>query len=128
MDLKLHGKTALITGASKGIGRTTALTMAGEGVSLYLAARSGDELEAVKKEILSKHKVKVEIRPGDLSTTESMVQLANWAGAVDILFNNAGDIPGGPDRTRRSMRRIRTQPTPPRCPSATSAAAGHRRS
>jgi NAD(P)-dependent dehydrogenase (short-subunit alcohol dehydrogenase family) len=96
LDLKLHGKTALITGASKGIGRTTALTMAGEGVSLYLAARSGDELDAVKKEIQSKHKVKVEIRPGDLSTTESMVQLANWAGAVDILFNNAGDIPGGP--------------------------------
>jgi NAD(P)-dependent dehydrogenase (short-subunit alcohol dehydrogenase family) len=69
--------------------------MAREGVSVWLAARSGDELEAVKKEIVSKYKVKVEILPGDLSTTESMVELARWAGDVDILFNNAGDIPGG---------------------------------
>ena len=95
MDLKLNGKTALITGASKGIGRATALTMAAEGVSLHLAARSKDELETLQKEILSKHKVKVEIRAGDLSTTQSMVELAKWAGDVDILFNNAGDIPGG---------------------------------
>jgi NAD(P)-dependent dehydrogenase (short-subunit alcohol dehydrogenase family) len=95
VDLKLNGKTALITGASQGIGRATALTMANEGVSLYLAARSKDALEALKKEILAKHKVKVEIKPGDLSTTESMVELAKWAGDVDILFNNAGDIPGG---------------------------------
>jgi NAD(P)-dependent dehydrogenase (short-subunit alcohol dehydrogenase family) len=95
VDLKLSGKTALITGASKGIGRATALTMAAEGVSLYLAARSKDELETLEKEILSKHSVKVEIRVGDLSTTEAMVELAKWAGDVDILFNNAGDIPGG---------------------------------
>jgi len=95
VDLKLNGKTALITGASKGIGRATALTMAAEGVSLHLAARSKDELETLQKEILSKHKVKVEIRAGDLSTTQSMVELAKWAGDVDILFNNAGDIPGG---------------------------------
>lgn len=95
MDLKLNGKTALITGASKGIGRATALTMAAEGVSLHLAARSKDELETLQKEILSKHKVKAEIKAGDLSTTQSMVDLAKWAGDVDILFNNAGDIPGG---------------------------------
>jgi NAD(P)-dependent dehydrogenase (short-subunit alcohol dehydrogenase family) len=95
VDLKLGGKTALITGASKGIGRATALTMAAEGVSLYLAARSKDELETLKEEILSKHSVKVEIRAGDLSTAEAMVELAEWAGDLDILFNNAGDIPGG---------------------------------
>jgi NAD(P)-dependent dehydrogenase (short-subunit alcohol dehydrogenase family) len=96
VDLKLGGKTALITGASKGIGRATALTMAAEGVSLFLAARSKDELETVRREILGKHKVKVEIKPGDLSTSDSMVDLAKWASDVDILFNNAGDIPGGP--------------------------------
>jgi len=95
VDLKLGGRKALITGASKGIGRATALTMAAEGVSLYLAARSKDELEALQKEIAGKYKVGAEIRAGDLSTTKSMVELADWAGDVDILFNNAGDIPGG---------------------------------
>lgn len=95
MDLQLTGKIALITGASKGIGRATALTMAAEGVSLHLAARSGDELENLKTEILNKHKVSVTLYPGDLSTTESMVTLAKKAGDVDILFNNAGDIPAG---------------------------------
>ncbi len=95
MDLQLTGKTALITGASKGIGRATALTMAGEGVSLHLAARSGDELEKLKAEIVGKYKVSVTLHPGDLSTTDSMVKLAVKTGDVDILFNNAGDIPAG---------------------------------
>ena len=95
MDLELGGKTALITGASKGIGRATALCMAAEGCSLHLAARSGDELEKLHKDILGKHKVKVDLHPGDLSTTKSMVALAKAAGDVDILVNNAGDIPAG---------------------------------
>jgi NAD(P)-dependent dehydrogenase (short-subunit alcohol dehydrogenase family) len=95
VDLQLAGKTALITGASQGIGRATALTMASEGVSLHLAARSGDELEKLKAEILGKHKVGVTLYPDDLSTTDSMVALAQKAGEVDILFNNAGDIPAG---------------------------------
>ena len=69
--------------------------MAAEGCSLHLAARSGDQLDALKKEILSKHKVKVEVLPGDLSTTQSMVALSKAVGDVDILFNNAGDIPAG---------------------------------
>ena len=49
----------------------------------------------MRKEILAKHKVKVDLHPGDLSTTESMAALANAAGDVDILINNAGDIPAG---------------------------------
>jgi NAD(P)-dependent dehydrogenase (short-subunit alcohol dehydrogenase family) len=95
VDLQLAGKTALITGASKGIGRATALTMASEGVSLHLAARSGDELEKLKAEILSKYKIGVTLYPVDLSTTESMIAWSQKAGDVDILFNNAGDIPAG---------------------------------
>jgi NAD(P)-dependent dehydrogenase (short-subunit alcohol dehydrogenase family) len=95
LDLQLSGKSALITGASKGIGRATAVTFAAEGCSLHLAARSQDELEKLRKEILARHKVKVELHPGDLSTTESMVALSDRAGDVDILINNAGDIPAG---------------------------------
>lgn len=85
----------MITGASKGIGRATALTLAAEGCSVRLAARSGDELEKLRNEILAKHKVKVDLHPGDLSTTKSMTALADAAGDVDVLINNAGDIPAG---------------------------------
>jgi NAD(P)-dependent dehydrogenase (short-subunit alcohol dehydrogenase family) len=95
LDLDLAGKSALITGASKGIGRATALTMSAEGCSLHLAARSTDELEKLRKEILAKHKIKVDLHPGDLSTTKSVVALAKAVGDVDILINNAGDIPAG---------------------------------
>jgi NAD(P)-dependent dehydrogenase (short-subunit alcohol dehydrogenase family) len=95
LDLQLAGTTALITGASKGIGRATALTMAAEGCSLHLAARSGNELEKLRHEILKRHSIEVAIYPGDLSTTHSMVTLANAVGDVGILVNNAGDIPAG---------------------------------
>lgn len=95
MDLQLAGKSALITGASKGIGRATALTMAAEGCSLHLAARSGKELEQLQKDIRAQHRVEVDLHPGDLSTTQSMIALAEAVGEVDILVNNAGDIPAG---------------------------------
>ena len=95
MDLQLASKSALITGASKGIGRATALTLAAEGCSLHLAARSGDALATLRNEILAKHAVKVDLYPRDLSTTQSMVDLADGAGDVDILINNAGDLPAG---------------------------------
>jgi NAD(P)-dependent dehydrogenase (short-subunit alcohol dehydrogenase family) len=95
LDLQLAGKSALITGASKGIGRASALTMAAEGCSLHLAARSGKELEQLQKDIRAQHRVKVDLHPGDLSTTQSMIALAKAVGEVDILINNAGDIPAG---------------------------------
>jgi NAD(P)-dependent dehydrogenase (short-subunit alcohol dehydrogenase family) len=95
LDLQLAGKSALITGASKGIGRATALTMAAEGCSLHLAARSGKELEQIQKDIRAQHRVQVDLHHGDLSTTQSMIALAQAVGDVDILVNNAGDIPAG---------------------------------
>jgi NAD(P)-dependent dehydrogenase (short-subunit alcohol dehydrogenase family) len=95
MDLQLAGKSALVTGASKGIGRATAVTLAAEGCSVHLAARSSAELETLRRDILSKHKVQVALYPADLSTTKSMVVLAEAVGDLDILVNNAGDIPAG---------------------------------
>jgi NAD(P)-dependent dehydrogenase (short-subunit alcohol dehydrogenase family) len=95
LDLQLAGKSALITGASKGIGRATALTMAAEGCSLHLAARSGKELEQLQQDIRAQHRVQVDLHPGDLSSTQSMIALAQAVGDVDILVNNAGDIPAG---------------------------------
>ena len=95
MDLQLNGKSVLITGASRGIGRAAAATFAMEGCSLHLAARSAGEIESLRDEILGKHKLEVTLHPGDLSTTQSMVALARACGDVDILINNAGDIPAG---------------------------------
>jgi NAD(P)-dependent dehydrogenase (short-subunit alcohol dehydrogenase family) len=95
LDLQLQGKSALVTGASKGIGRATALALAGEGCSVHLAARSADALDELRNEILGKHKVRVDLHRGDLSSTQSMVALAGAVADLDILINNAGDIPAG---------------------------------
>ena len=51
MDLELKGKSALITGGSKGIGLATAMAFAAEGVSLHLAARSTGDLEGARDRV-----------------------------------------------------------------------------
>ncbi|BBK30398.1 NADP-dependent 3-hydroxy acid dehydrogenase YdfG [Stella humosa] len=96
MKLDLEGKTVLITGASKGIGLATAESFAREGCALHLAARDGTALAKAKDEIGAAHGVAVDIHVMDLSTPDSMVDLAGRCGAIDILINNAGDIPAGP--------------------------------
>ncbi|RWR29883.1 SDR family oxidoreductase [Sinirhodobacter populi] len=95
MQLDLAGKTALITGASKGIGAATARVMAQEGCNLHLAARNGEALVALKAEIEAAHGVTVTIHPMDLGSSEAMVALDAAAGEYEILINNAGDIPTG---------------------------------
>ncbi|HLR13345.1 MAG TPA: SDR family oxidoreductase [Burkholderiaceae bacterium] len=95
MKLDLNGKTALITGASKGIGLALAHVLAEEGCHLHLAARSKDAMNAAKQEIESQHDVNVTVHALDLSLTETMEKLAQDVGNIDILVNNAGDIPAG---------------------------------
>lgn len=95
MNLDLNGKTALITGASKGIGLALAYVMAKEGCHLHLAARNGEAMIKAKQEIEAKHKVSVTVHALDLSSTGAMEKLAADAGEIDILINNAGDIPAG---------------------------------
>jgi NAD(P)-dependent dehydrogenase (short-subunit alcohol dehydrogenase family) len=96
MDLGLHGSTALITGASKGIGLAAARAFAAEGCNLHLAARSGAALEAARDEIRRAHDVGVELHVTDLSRSENVVALGRRCAEVDILVNNAGEIPSGP--------------------------------
>ncbi len=87
-------KTVLITGASSGIGKESAYVYAEHNYNLILSARRKENLEAVKKEIEEKHKVKVDIFDIDLSKTDSAEQLYNQVKAanlkVDVLINNAG--------------------------------------
>lgn len=96
ITLDLKGQTALITGASKGIGLAAARAFAEAGCHLHLAARDGAALEAAKAEITAAHGVRVTVHPMDLSAPGAMRALDEAVGDVDILINNAGDIPAGP--------------------------------
>lgn len=95
MDLKLKGRAALVTGASRGIGRAVARTMAEEGCNLHLAARSAELLEEVASQLRAAHGVDITCHPCDLSRTADVERLGHACRDVDILINNAGDIPTG---------------------------------
>ena len=90
MDLGLAGKTALVTGASAGIGRGIALALAAEGVRLAVMARRRDRLEALAKEA----GVPMLVIEADFLQEGAPQRIAQTAleglGAVDILVNNAG--------------------------------------
>jgi 3-oxoacyl-[acyl-carrier protein] reductase len=68
MDLGLRGRKALITGASKGIGRACAEVLAEEGVDIVLVSRTAADLEAVRAKIAGEHNVAVRYYALDLST------------------------------------------------------------
>jgi NAD(P)-dependent dehydrogenase (short-subunit alcohol dehydrogenase family) len=95
MDLHLRGKRVLITGASKGIGAAAAEAFAEEGCHLRLAARSGNQLEALAERLRSAHQIDANAHVVDLRKSEDVARLAKEASDIDILVNNAGDIPGG---------------------------------
>jgi len=95
MDLRLAGKTALITGGSKGIGLACAESLAAEGCNVVLVARSAETLAAARDALRGRFQVNVAIRPADLSKGEVARALCAEHPDIDILINNAGAIPGG---------------------------------
>jgi NAD(P)-dependent dehydrogenase (short-subunit alcohol dehydrogenase family) len=95
LDLHLNGKTALITGASQGIGAHLAETFAAEGVNLHLTARNTAALEDLRDRIRSEHDVTVTLHTADLAQSGACEALSEAVGYVDILVNNAGAIPSG---------------------------------
>ena len=94
MDLQLADKTALVTGASVGIGRGIALALAREGVRLSVVARRGELLETLAGEIVAAGGHRPVLIVEDLMAEGSPERIAETAlaglGAVDILANNAG--------------------------------------
>jgi NAD(P)-dependent dehydrogenase (short-subunit alcohol dehydrogenase family) len=93
MSNRLAGKTALITGASRGIGMAIAKAFAKEGASLILNARDQGKLDIVAGEIRAEYKVEVIALSGDVTCAESVKRVAERAfewSSVDILVNNAG--------------------------------------
>jgi NAD(P)-dependent dehydrogenase (short-subunit alcohol dehydrogenase family) len=95
MDLELSGLTALVTGASRGIGLAIAHGLAREGCNLQLASRTAGDLEAARSAILRKHKVSIECYALDIGVSRNVSLLAERCPGVDILINNAGSIPSG---------------------------------
>lgn len=85
---------ALITGASKGIGKAIAFELAAKGYHLALVARSADLLQQVAREIRTKHSVDVQVFAADLSTPGAAQEVFGWTKqqemTVSILVNNAG--------------------------------------
>jgi NAD(P)-dependent dehydrogenase (short-subunit alcohol dehydrogenase family) len=93
MNGKLHGRTALITGASKGLGKAMALALAAEGARVALVSRDAELLDAVAAEIVSGGGL-ADPFPADITVEEQVrqveEQVAGRFGKVNILINNAG--------------------------------------
>lgn len=91
MDLGLNGKNVIITGASKGIGRATALEFAAEGANVAICARGAEALEATRADIAARG-VTVHAQTCDVSDADALKSFLNGAnealGGIDILINN----------------------------------------
>jgi len=94
MNLNLKGKTALVTGASMGLGRAIAKQLAAEGVQLLIVARTDDLLHSLSGEIVADGGVEPYIFVQDFVAKDGAALIAAKAletlGSVDILVNNAG--------------------------------------
>jgi len=99
MDLQMTGKTALVTGASEGIGKAIALALAREGVDVAVCARRREPLEATAAEIARATNRKVVPIQADLTKSDDAANFVKQShvalGRIDILVNNAGSSPGG---------------------------------
>lgn len=91
---RMTGNYALVTGASKGIGKEIALQLAQKGYSLLLSARAEQELAQLAAEIKEKHNVQASWLVTDLSKPGTAKELADWASSetdnLSVLINNAG--------------------------------------
>ncbi|MFQ5879683.1 MAG: SDR family NAD(P)-dependent oxidoreductase [Dehalococcoidia bacterium] len=94
MELGLAGKGALVTGASKGIGKAVAWALAEEGVDVAMCARNGEELERAAKEIEDATGRTVVPIAADMGNPDDIrrfvAEAAKRLGRIDILVNNAG--------------------------------------
>lgn len=87
-------KYALVTGASKGIGRELAISLAGKGYNLLLVARSENELRQLAEKLISQYGIKASYLSCDMAVPRAADQIATWSqpyhSALSILVNNAG--------------------------------------
>jgi 3-oxoacyl-[acyl-carrier protein] reductase len=95
VDLGIRGRKALLSGASRGLGKACALALAQEGVNVTIVARTRETLEKAGAEIAAATGVKVTTVVGDITTNEGRSAAVAACPAPDILLNNAdGPKPG----------------------------------
>ena len=96
MELSLQGKTAIVTGASRGIGRAIALALAGEACNLVLMARTRSDLEETRARVLDINaRCSVAVHAIDLRDSRAIDEAVERYANADVLVNNAGAIPHG---------------------------------
>ena len=92
--MKYQGMTALVTGASAGLGEAFAKKLAQQGANLVLVARSEDKLNRLAETLRGQNMVQVTVLPADLSSAEAVerliVEVKSRNLQIDILINNAG--------------------------------------
>jgi 3-oxoacyl-[acyl-carrier protein] reductase len=95
MDLGLKGKSAIICGGSRGMGRATADMLAAEGVAITILARDAERLEAAAADIRQRFDVPVTPVAGDVTTEAGRAAVLAACPSPDILINNADGMPPG---------------------------------
>jgi 3-oxoacyl-[acyl-carrier protein] reductase len=99
MNLDLAGKSALVTGASLGIGKAIAMELAQEGVNIVINARNAERLAATAAEISAATGMRVVAEAGDMAVAADVLRVVERVrsefGRIDILINNAGSSPAG---------------------------------
>jgi 3-oxoacyl-[acyl-carrier protein] reductase len=95
VDLGIRGRKALLSGASRGLGKACALALAGEGVDVTIVARRREALEKAGVEIAAATGIAVRTVVGDITTAEGREAAIEACPQPDILLNNAdGPLPG----------------------------------
>ena len=87
MDLGIHGKRALVSASSKGLGLGCAEALAAAGVDLLMNARGSDALEAAAERIRADHGVQVQTVACDVTTSEGQAQVIEAFEALSALAN-----------------------------------------
>jgi 3-oxoacyl-[acyl-carrier protein] reductase len=94
VELGLAGKTALVTGGSKGIGLETARALAREGVKVLICARREQALADAARDVMQTTQTKIETHPLDVTKVDQIETIPRIVreklGSIDILVNNAG--------------------------------------
>lgn len=94
MDLGLTGTRALVTAASKGLGRACASALAGEGAHVFIVSRNEDELARVERQISGRGHLALDLADAD-SPSRAVEAAVETLGGLDILVCNAGGPPPG---------------------------------